>query len=176
MTSIADILGFQGRKEATLANWLLNQQKLAQAEEAERLRALSDLIASVGSTATRLPQPTPMWLGTPASVERARITASAVKTPSRSSMRDLLEGFMERERKPSSLKQFLEEKYISGQPLLPEEKAYLGFTTEEEKPKKQRKFAKEIVTNKDVVELAKDLAKSELGEEITVKDWIKLYL
>jgi len=173
MTSIADILGFQGRREATLADWLLGQQRLAQAEEAERLRALSDLIASIGSTAARLPQPTPMWLGTPASVEKTRITASAVKTPSRSSIRDLLEGFMEKKRRPSSLKQFLEGKYMRGETLLPEEKAYLGLTTEEEKPKKRKKYAKEIVTNKDVVELAKDLAKSDLGEEITVKDWIK---
>ena len=168
MTSIADILGFQGRREATLADWLLGQQRLAQAEEAERLRSLSDLIASVGSTAARLPQPTPMWFGGIISTPKSRF-----RTSSRSSMEDLLEKYFEKKKKPSSLKQFLEEKYMSGRSLLPEEKAYLGLTTEEEKSKKPKKYAKEIVTNKDVVELAKDLAKSDLGEEITVKDWIK---
>ena len=118
MTSIADILGFQGRREGTLASMLMQQQRLA-TEAALQAQRLAQAMAEAERQAELQEMMTAANLAKGVLPFLTKETGGSVNLPVVAT----------RPERPLTLKQFLTKKYIAGEELTPEEKSVLGLTS-----------------------------------------------
>jgi len=160
MTSIADILGFQGRREGTLASMLMQQQRLA-TEAALQAQRLAQAMAEAERQAELQEMMTAANLAKGVLPFLTKETGGDVGLPVVAT----------RPEKPLTLKQFLTKKYIAGEELTPEEKSALGLTSLEEfvsrikrKVKPSEEKTKRAIAPKEIFKLAEKIAERELGE------------